>query len=78
MPRTRKNYPPSLKAKVAIEAIRGVKTAAQIAQAFDVHPNLVACWKNQALAQLPDVFADSTPNRLAILTRTICISRSGG
>jgi transposase len=57
MPRTRKNYTPTLKAKVAIEAIRGVKTAAQIAQAFDVHPNLVACWKKQAVDQLPEVFA---------------------
>jgi transposase-like protein len=57
MPRTRKNYPPSLKAKVAIEAIRGVKTAAQIAQAFDVHPNLVAGWKKQAMEQLQTVFA---------------------
>jgi putative transposase len=57
MPRTRKNYPPGLKAKVAVEAIRSVKTAAQIAQAYDVHPNLVACWKKQALEQLPAVFS---------------------
>lgn len=56
MPRTRKNYPPSLKAKVAIEAIRGIKTAAQSAQAFDVHPNLVAGWKKQAMEQLQTVF----------------------
>jgi transposase-like protein len=45
MPRTRKNYAPGLKAKVAVEAIKGNKTAAQIAQTFSVHPNLVACWK---------------------------------
>ena len=57
MPRTRKNYAPSLKAKVAIEAIRGIKTAAQIAQTYEVHPNLVASWKKQALEQLPDIFA---------------------
>jgi transposase-like protein len=57
MPRTRKNYAPSLKAKVAIEAIKGNRTAAQIAQTFSVHPNLVACWKKQAVEQLPDVFA---------------------
>ncbi len=57
MPRTRKNYGPSLKAKVAIEAIKGNRTAAQIAQTFSVHPNLVACWKKQAVEQLPDVFA---------------------
>jgi transposase-like protein len=58
MPRTRKNYAPSLKAKVAVEAIKGNKTAAQIAQTFSVHPNLVACWKKQALGQLPEIFSN--------------------
>jgi transposase-like protein len=43
MPRTRKSYAPSLKAKVAVEAIKGNKTATQIAQTFSVHPNLVLC-----------------------------------
>jgi hypothetical protein len=37
MPRTRKSHPPSLKAKVAVEAIKAHKTAAQIAQMFR-HP----------------------------------------
>jgi len=58
MPRTRKNYAPSLKAKVAVEAIKGNKTAAQIAQTFSVHPNLVACWKKQVLGQLPEIFSN--------------------
>jgi len=53
MPRTRKTHPPSLKAKVAVVVIRGVKTAVEIAKAFDVHPNLVANWMRQALKQLP-------------------------
>ena len=58
MPRTRKSHPPSLKAKVAIEAIRAHKTAAPIAQMFDVHPTQVGGWKKQALAGLPDVFGN--------------------
>ncbi len=41
MPRTRKSHPPSLKAKVAVEAIKGHKTTAQIAQMFVVHPTQV-------------------------------------
>jgi transposase-like protein len=57
MPRTRKSYAPSLKAKVAIEAIKGTRTATQIAQAFSVHPNLVAFWKKQAVENLPELFA---------------------
>ncbi len=58
MPRTRRNHPPSLKAKVAIEAIKGHKTTAQIAQMFGVHPTLVGGWKKQALAGLTEVFSN--------------------
>jgi transposase-like protein len=58
MPRTRKNHPPSLKAKVAVEAIKAHKTAAQIAQVFGVHPTQVGGWKKQALAGLPDIFGN--------------------
>src|SRR5437588_6489575 len=45
MPRTGKSHPPSLKAKVAVEAIKAHKTAAQIAQMFGVHPTQVGGWK---------------------------------
>ena len=48
MPKVRKSHPPSLKAKVAVEAIRAHKTAAQIAQMFGVHPTQVGGWKKQA------------------------------
>jgi transposase-like protein len=58
MPRTRKNHPPSLKAKVAVEAIKAQKTTAQIAQVFGVHPTQVGGWKKQALACLPDIFGN--------------------
>ena len=58
MPRTRKNHPPSLKAKVAIEAIKAQTTTTQIAQMFGVHPTQVGGWKRQALAGLPDVFGN--------------------
>ena len=58
MPRTRKSHPPSLKARVAIEAIKGHKTTAQIAQMFGVHPTQVGGWKKQALTGLPDLFGN--------------------
>ena len=58
MPRTRKSHPPSLKAKVAVEAIKAHKTTAQIAQIFGVHPTQVGGWKKQALAGLPDIFGN--------------------
>jgi transposase len=58
MPRARKSHPPSLKAKVAVEAIKAQKTTAQIAQMFGAHPTQVGGWKKQALAGLPDVFGN--------------------
>src|SRR5947209_17567556 len=58
MPKVRKSHPPSLKAKVAVEAIKAHKTAAQIAQMFGVHPTQVGGWKKQALAGLPDIFGN--------------------
>src|SRR3954447_13833201 len=58
MPRTRKSHPPSLKAKVAVEAIKAHKTVAQIAHIFGVHPTQVGGWKKQALAGLPDIFGN--------------------
>ena len=63
MPTTRKSYPPTLKAKVAVEAIKGQKTTAQIAQIYRVHPNLVGKWKQAALAKLPALFRQ--PNQKA-------------
>jgi len=53
----RKTYDSRFKSKVAVEAIRGEKTVAQIASEFAVHPNLVTQWKSKALASLPDCFA---------------------
>ena len=62
MPRSRKSHPPSLKAKVAVEAIKGNKTTSQIAQMFGVHPTQVGGWKKQALAGLPEIFSNGREN----------------
>lgn len=58
MPRTRKNHPASLKAKVAVEAIKAQKMTAQIGQLFAVHPTQIGGWKKQALDGLPDIFGN--------------------
>ena len=58
MPITRKSHPPSLKAKVAVEAIKSQKTTSQIAQIYAVHPTQVGGWKKQALDGLPDIFGN--------------------
>lgn len=57
MPRTRKNHPAKLKAKVALEAIEGQRTISEIAQQYGVHPNLVSSWKRQAIELMPELFS---------------------
>ena len=56
MPTTRKSYPPNLKAKVSVEGIKAQKTITELAQLYHVNPNLIAKWKKQALASLPEIF----------------------
>ena len=43
--RPRRNYSPAFKAKVALAAIRGEKTLAELAEQFDVHPNQITQWR---------------------------------
>ena len=52
----RKAFSASQKAKVAIEAIRGIKTVNEIAQQFEVHPTQVSQWKNELQEQAVGVF----------------------
>lgn len=48
----------SFKAKVALEAVKGEKTLAQISSEFKVHPNQIRQWRNHLLEMLPDVFSN--------------------
>ena len=52
----RKTYPASFKAKVGLEAIRGVKTANEIGQDHGVHPAQVGQWKKAILEQAGTLF----------------------
>lgn len=57
--RPRRNHSPAFKAKVALEAIRGQLTVAELAQRHDVHPNQITQWKTQLLERATEAF--STP-----------------
>ena len=45
--RARRNHSSTFKAKVALAAIKGEKTLAELAQQFDVHPNQITQWRGQ-------------------------------
>ena len=45
--RPRRNHIPAFKAKVALAAVKGDRTIAQLAEQFDVHPNQITAWKTQ-------------------------------
>ena len=54
--RPRRNHTPAFKAKVALAAIKGDRTLAQLAEQFDVHPNQITSWKAQLESGAADVF----------------------
>ena len=53
---TRRNFSADFKAKVALEALVGDKTLAELAAKHDVHPNMITLWKRQAKQSLPAAF----------------------
>ena len=60
MKRTRRNHGATFKAQVAVAAIKGDKTLAELAEQFSVHPTQITDWKQQLLARVPDVCGGST------------------
>ena len=63
--RPRRNHAPGFKAKVALAAIKGDRTLAELAEQFDVHPNQITIWKAQLESGAADIFSSNgrTGNR---------------
>jgi len=59
----RRRFGAAFKAKVALEAIKGLRTINEIAAEYEVHPNQVTKWKKQALEDLPNIFSSGRAKR---------------
>lgn len=57
MPASRTRYTSDFKARIALEAIKGHKTANQLASEYGVHGTQIGQWKKQLLAELPTIFS---------------------
>ena len=56
----RKQFSNEFKAKVALEALKGEKTIAQLSSEYGVHASQINTWKQQAREKLPDLFGRSS------------------
>ena len=59
--RPRRNHSPAFKAKVALAAVKGEKTLAELAAQFDVHANVIKTWRDQLLEEAAGIFGEGKP-----------------
>jgi transposase-like protein len=64
MKNERKKFSPSFKTKVALEAVKGLKTVAEIASKYQVHVTQVNAWKKLLLDNADSLF-DRKSNKTA-------------
>jgi transposase len=65
MKRPRRNHAAPFKAKVALAALRGDRTLAELAQQYDVHPNQIVQWKTQLQDGAMDLFVTAAERKAA-------------
>jgi putative transposase len=63
MTRKRRVFGAAFKAKVALAAVRGDRTTAELASEYQVHASQVTAWKQQLLEQAPGLFEDGRQRR---------------
>ena len=60
MSEKRRKFTPAEKAKIALEAVKGEQTLAQISSKYGIHATQIHAWKKQLLAYLPDAFSEKS------------------
>lgn len=63
MRRPRRNHSSAFKAKVALAALEGNATLAELAERFDIHPNQISEWRRQLVAHASEAFATDGERR---------------
>ena len=52
----RRTYDPNFRARVALEAVKGTRTIADISSEYKLHPNVILKWKKELVGKLPTIF----------------------
>lgn len=61
MAKKRKKYTEEVKARVALEAIKGVRTLSELSAAYRIHPTVIAQWKRRLIKGAAEVFDQGNP-----------------
>ena len=64
MAKKRRRFTDKFKAKVALEAVKGLKTLSELATEYQVHPNQISEWKQQLITNAPALFASGKKKRV--------------
>lgn len=75
--KSRRKHNPAFKAKVALEAVRGERTVAELAQQYELHATQIADWKRLLLERAADVFGAAPAPAAPQWTSKSCMPRLG-